>query len=304
MTTLLLIIWIVLVIGLIVSLAVRPVRTRSSHFELERLHDTAALRRERLLGGVFALRRVVILLVTVFASVLSVAVFGDTATLAMIIVIILAIPISRIRFVAATVQRYYARYEAQLLAFVEKNIIVGWFMLPGDKSPRDHGPESTELLTHHIMTAPFLSDDQRTILTRGIDWHQTTIESVMTPRSRIASIRKGELLGPLVLDDLHKTGHSQFPVTKTKGNVDEIVGVLDVTDLLELTASRSSQTVEEVMVPKVLRIEADEALPAALAMLQKSHFHMLIVTNVDGKTVGLVTLADITTSLLGKTEVK
>lgn len=304
MTTLLLIIWIMLVIGLIISLAIHPTRTRSSHFERERLHDIAALRRERLLGGVFALRRVMILLFAVLSSLLSIAVFGDWAVLVMIVVVALVIPLSRIRFVAAIVQRYYGRYEPQVLQFVEKNVIAGWFMLPGDKAPRDHALESVEQLLHYVTSASFLSDDQRTIVTHGIDWHSTTVESIMTPRSRIASIRKGELLGPLVLDDLHKTGHSQFPVTKTKDNLDEIVGVLDVTDLLELTAGRSSQTAEEVMATKVLRIEADEMLPAALALLQKSHFHMLIVTDADGKTVGLVTLADITASLLGKTEVK
>ena len=305
MTTLLLIAWIVLILGLILVLTVRPRRTHSSRYELERLHDSAALRRERLLGGVFALQRVIVLFLTIAMAQLAVVLFGGWSIVATLIVLVVVLPTARIRFITSIVGRYYDRHESQVLIFVEKTALIGWFMLPGDKARRDHGLESAEQLLHQVETASFLSAAQQAIITRSINWHQTTVESIMTPRKRVASIKRSELLGPLVLNDLHKTGYNQFPVTRVKDGLDEIVGVLDITDLLEsVTADRSSQTVEEIMLPKVLRIETDEPLPNALALLQESHLHMLIVTDADGKTVGLVTLADITASLLGKTEVK
>ena len=58
------------------------------------------------------------------------------------------------------------------------------------------------------------------------------IDEIMTPRSMIESVPMNELLGPLVLDDLHKKGYSRFPVID--GDIDHVVGVLRIQDLLTI----------------------------------------------------------------------
>jgi putative hemolysin len=120
----------------------------------------------------------------------------------------------------------------------------------------------------------------------------------MTKRKDIVSVKHTELLGPLVLDDLHRSGYTRFPVMR--GTIDTVTGILDISQLLDVTVTKRSETVEKSMTSEVLHVEADEPLPVALDLLQKSHQHMLIVVDSDGKTAGLVTLSDITGSLLGK----
>ena len=52
----------------------------------------------------------------------------------------------------------------------------------------------------------------------------------MTPRGVMNTVAKEDVIGPLLLDELHKTGHSRFPVTD--GDIDHIVGILHIRSLL------------------------------------------------------------------------
>lgn len=303
MTTLLVILWLALLVTLVVVMAMRPRPSRHSWFELKRRGDEQALRRERLLGDVYALRRIITTTLIALLSLVALATWQWWSLLVMLFVALLVVPTTRIAFVRRTASRLYDRCEPSILRFVEKWLIVGWFGRYEKFSHHDSKLESVEQLRHLVESAGhILSDDQQRIVRHGLDWHETTVGEIMTRRQDIVSIKHSELLGPLVLDDLHRSGHNRFPVVK--GTIDTVIGMIDITHLLEVTASVSSQTAEKAMSPRVLRIESHETLPAALALLQKSHEHMLIVIDEDGKTAGLITLADITGSLLGKTGVK
>lgn len=302
MTTLLVILWALLIALLLALLALRPRRTTHSRYELNRLQDEVQLRRERLLGNVFALRRILILFFVAMASMIAFTVSGGWAVIGMILILLIVVLSARIQLVVRAVNRFYVKHEESLLRFVEKTPWLGILMLPGDHVPRDQRLESTQQLLHLITSSSLLSDEQQIIVEHGLTWHETTVKSIMVPRERIVSVKKTELLGPLVLDDLHKSGHSQFPVMHKSLNT--IVGILDITDSLEVTSAKSSQRAEDVMSTRVIHVSAQDTLPQALALLQKSKQHMLIVTGTDGTTVGLATLADITRSLLGETGVK
>lgn len=54
----------------------------------------------------------------------------------------------------------------------------------------------------------------------------------MTPRNVLETIGKDEVIGPLMLDELHRTGHSRFPVID--GDIDHVIGVLHIKELLTL----------------------------------------------------------------------
>lgn len=303
MTTLVAILFGVLAVAYVLVVAIRPVRTTHSIFELKRRGDEATLRRERLLGTVGAVRLCLLALLAVLAAAAAIAAWQGLGVLAAIALVVIAVPVSRIGLLARYVAKRYAAVEPWLLTTLEKWPLITWVTLETKHPLRDQRLESPEHLLHLVETSGQVLDDaQRIIITNGVHWHTTPVSDVMTLRTAVQSVKVGELLGPLVLDDLHRSGHNRFPVVR-KG-LDAVVGILDITDLLDLSASKSTPTAEEVMSPQAPRIEADEPLPSALAMLQQSRQHMLVVVDGDGKTVGLVTLADVTRSLLGKTGVK
>ena len=118
----------------------------------------------------------------------------------------------------------------------------------------------------------------------------------MTPRNQIESVRASETLGPIVLDRLHKTGHSRFPVIKT--DLDSVVGTLFLHDLVPLNPRL--KRVADAMKPQVLYVHKDKTLDHALQAFLRTKHHVFLVVDASGATVGLVTIEDILQQLIGR----
>ena len=135
-------------------------------------------------------------------------------------------------------------------------------------------------------------------MANALSFKTKTVASIMTPRAVIDSVPKQELLGPLVLDDLHKTGHSRFPVIDD--NLDHIVGILHIQDLLTLDGGKKTTTADKTMEARVYYIHQDQTLQQALSGFIRTHHHLFIVINEYRETVGVLTLEDVVEALLGR----
>lgn len=296
MMVLMIILWGLLAVALVLVVSLNPERTRHSWFELNRRGDDLAMRREGLIDGIMGMRRLTAGLIVIGMTAIGIAsaqLWGVAMTILFWLMVGSFLRVKAIKKVSRLILK---RIEPWLLDTLENNSLVSWFVKSEGWRPHDQKLESIEQLVTLIESSAILNDDQRNIVLRGIDWHTTPVGSVMTPRKDIVSIKHSELLGPLVLDDLHRSGHGQFPVIK--GGLDNIMGILDISRLLEVNAGRRSETAEKAMTSQVLYIEADEPLPVALKILEKGRQHLLVVIDDNGKTAGIVTLSDITGSLL------
>lgn len=299
MTTLLLITWGVLFISLVFLMAIRPRRSHRSWFELKRRDDQKAMRRERLLGDIVAIIHFYVYLSIVMLAVTSLVLWQWWGLAVTVFVVIIAMMVGSRKEFQRGMTKAYAQYEDKLLNFVEKFSFIGKILGSEQYHASDQHLESTDQLVHLVESAGhILSTQQQIIIKRSVTWHDTPVREIMTPRNSLRSIKRKELLGPLVLDDLHRSGFTRFPVID--GDLDSIIGVLNITDLLEIDGNRKSQLVEKIMIPQVLRIKGEESLPVAMKLLQKSHQHVIIVIDEEGRTQGMLTLTDITSSLLGQ----
>lgn len=295
----------VLILLLVVA-SVAPQRTPISAFELKRRSDKGErraleiARREELLVDIISLQRVLAALFLVIFAVLAVATFGWL--LGIIVAGIVALEYGRLAragFLRRKSQRLYEKYEQSLLSCVEK--YPGIFRLlrsVSSESPMPVRLESREELLHLVeQSGTLLSSDEKKLFSHGLAFEQKEVREIMTPRGVIDSIGKKELLGPLVLNDLHKTGHSRFPVTD--GDIDHVMGILHVQDLLTLGTKRSV-TAEKAMEPHVFYIREDQSLSHALAAFLRTHHHLFVVVNEFRETVGILSLEDVIEALLGR----
>lgn len=299
-----LIVWLAVAGMLVLVASVRPSMPTVSGFELRRRADAGdhgaatSLRRVRLLGDVLSLRRALGALLLVSLTLLGVAVFGWwRAVLIMLVVALWYGTVARLPVVHRLAQRLYGQYEHRLLDWLEEHPVVTR-LFHSDVAPslgRSHA-DSREELRHMIENTAAIPPLEKTRLTAGMRFVDTRVRDVMTPREEIASIAKGELLGPLVLDDLHKTGHGCFPVID--GDLDRIVGLLSIRELLELGTKRSV-TAEKAMVPQVCYLREDQPLEQALAGFLQTKQRLFVVINSAGRTVGLLSLQDVAECLLG-----
>jgi len=297
MTTLVLILWLLLAVGLLFVTAMRPLRTQHSTFELKRRGDTAILDRERLLGDIYAYRRAVAVLLVMSLTVAGWLVWQEKGVAIVLISLPAIMLLSRWELVARSAMRFYDGQERHLLKFAADWPTFGW-LLGSDRRPlHDQRLESPEQLVHLVESAGHvLSEEQQDLIKRSLVWHVTTVSDVMTSAEDIVSLPHRELLGPLVLNDLHASGHHQFPVVR--GDIDHVLGMVNITDLLRVDAIQKSHTAEKAMTPLDVRLTPATDLSDALRELL-SHPGQFALVAEDGKTVGLVTLSDVLGALFG-----
>lgn len=307
MFTFLVILTSVLFVALVLIASMRPMPNVLSRYELERRAKRAnheakeILRRERLLPDVLALQQVVVALLLVAVVILSVVTFGWVIGIIAGVIIVLEYgAFARVALIKKASTKLYGKMEPLLLTFIEKAQPFFAFIRtePTQRADDYRRFDSREELQRLVdQSGDALSEDERKMIIHTLGFKDQRVDSIMTPKAAINSIKKSEFLGPLVLSELHDLGHSRLPVIA--GDIDHVVGILHLKDLLSLDVKRSV-TVEKAMEPKVYYIREDQSLEHALAAFLKTHHHLFIVINQDRETVGLLTLEDVIEALIGR----
>ena len=305
---------IVLIFGYLVTLAVllivlgvQPKTSSHSQFELRRrssLGDEKAkilLRQREFLRDIISLQRAVASLCLVILSVISVYLFNWAAGLFLSIIIALEIgAVARIGLWQKYSQQLYEKYEPLILTTIERHQVILSLIrsvspVVGDSRVIESKEELLEMVA---QSSGAISSSEKKLITNGLKFNDMKVEEIMTPRSMIESVPMNELLGPLVLDDLHKKGYSRFPVID--GDIDHVVGMLRIQDLLTIDRKAKSHRAETVMSKDVYYIRENQTLQHALAAFLKTQHHLFIVVNEFRETVGLLSLEDVIEALLGQ----
>jgi len=287
--------------------AVRPHHSRINMFELERragLGDKYAektLVREKLLTDVVSLQRVLVAILQVVVVLLSELTFGFGFGIAVAFLVALEYgAIARLRVISKLSHKIYCRHEERVLRFIQKAPTLMRLLrsAPNGVGSSDLHIDSRQELQHLVAESDgVLTDEEKKLIVNSLSFNDQLVRKIMTPRAEIDTIKKTEFLGPLTLDDLHKTGHSKLPVIAS--DIDHIIGILHLEGLLALDIKRST-TAEKAMEPKVYYIHQNQTLQHALTEFLTTRHYLLIVTNENRETVGLITLTDVIEALLGR----
>jgi putative hemolysin len=105
-------------------------------------------------------------------------------------------------------------------------------------------------------------------------------------------VSQDETIGPMLMDELHKTGFSRFPVTKgsPKSTTPEITGTLYLKDIIGF---ENKASVKDLMEKGAHFINETQSLRQALDGFLKSRRHLFIVVNNFEETVGSLSLEDV-----------
>lgn len=289
----------------IIIAGMQPRRSRLSSFELERrIKQNTAERLEVLRETWYEPLRTcqqvgvsVLLLVSGFLAVGALGWLSGVA--ASLVAGLMYVRFARSPWLRSKSQQLYDALEPHVLRFTKRHGKKLRF-LHGDAAHSSTAvrlADSREELIAIIKRSPVLSPAEQRLLVNGMSFFDKKIEAVMTPRHRIKSITHDELLGPLVLDDLHKTGHSRFPVTRG-GDLNDLVGMLHLREVAALR-HKQSHTAEEAMRVPLSYVKDTQTLQEALVVCVESDDTICMVTDESRTVVGLVTLGDILTALLG-----
>ncbi|MET8150883.1 hemolysin family protein [Actinoplanes sp. NPDC049668] len=167
---------------------------------------------------------------------------------------------------------------------------------PIEELPEGATEEDLEQIIAESRAGGHLDPELSALLDRGLDFRRRTASEVMVPRVDVVTVRATDPASRVVA--LLDTGRSRFPVRAGNG-VDEIIGVVGISDVLQVTpAARPNVEAEKLMAPPLF-VPASLRLPAVLDRLRGDHRQLACVVDEFGGFAGIITLEDIAEELVG-----
>jgi magnesium and cobalt exporter, CNNM family len=171
---------------------------------------------------------------------------------------------------------------------------------PGEPVTADEAAdEANEVAKAYIDTAEqegIIKGEERRLLQSIVDFGDTLVREVMTPRPDIVAVRDDATIGD-VRALFAEQEYSRFPVYK--GSLDNIAGFMFVKDLVTVDAGGDGRPItpllrQAVVVPETKRV------PELLKQFQRQQTQCAIVVDEYGGTAGLVTIEDLLEEIVGE----
>lgn len=176
-------------------------------------------------------------------------------------------------------------------------------LMPGPEAQRREEEDEEELSDEEIEAyidfgarEGILEPDDEELLRGLVDFGDTQVKSVMTPRIDITCT-------PIdtSLDDLRKlfleSGHSRMPLYE--GSIDRVVGILHIRDLVRALGPPRRGSARDLAKPPFF-VPETKPLGELLKEMQAAHQQMAIVVDEFGGTSGLVTVEDLLEEIVGE----
>jgi putative hemolysin len=161
-----------------------------------------------------------------------------------------------------------------------------------------HSPEEIELLIAESHDGGLLEPDELRRLQRALRFSLRTAQQLMTTRDRMQAIDVATPVDQVLAIALDS---SQADVPVYSGTLDTVVGFLNTKRLLvRHVEGRPVRSLRELLQP-ALTVDQGTTGDRLLAELRKRRTHHAIVLDDNQRVVGMVTLDDILSSLLGPT---
>ncbi|MDZ4164426.1 MAG: hemolysin family protein [Smithellaceae bacterium] len=130
-----------------------------------------------------------------------------------------------------------------------------------------------------------------------LDFRDTVVRDVMIPRTSMLTISADASVEEIIAAVI-KHGHTRMPVYKT--SIDNIIGILNVKDLLKLWSLPVTEADIIAIIRKPYFIPETKNTRLLLHELKQRKYHMAIVIDEYGGTAGLVTMEDLIEEIVGE----
>ena len=183
--------------------------------------------------------------------------------------------------------------------FITMGILAGLRKIWGSDRGEDVPTVTEEELVSIIDTVEeegVIDEDQGELLQSTLDFSDTTIEKIMTPRIDMTAIDiddEPEKIAEVLSD---ASQFSRLPVYEE--SIDNIIGILSLTRYYKAGLQAEMPDIRSLLL-KPCKLHKTMKLPAALAKLREAKMHLAIVIDEFGGTLGIVTMEDILEELVG-----
>src|SRR5207247_1969389 len=159
-------------------------------------------------------------------------------------------------------------------------------------TPDEAAEEANEAAKAYIESAEqegLIEGEERRLLQSIVDFGDTLVREVMTPRPDIVAISENATIGELRAL-FREQEYSRFPVFKE--SLDNIAGFVFIKDLVVLGAADDGRPILPLVRPAVV-VPETKRVPELLKQFQRQQTQCAIVVDEYGGTAGLVTIEDL-----------
>ena len=247
-----------------------------------------------------ALRRLAILVLTILIVIVLAGTHNFVVAIILALLWLFAVELlSSQRWLVAQAEQLGLRFEVQLLRATHTLRPV--LQLLSDSRVLGQNAQSTfyskdELIEEIDRDKEVLDADEKLLLRQALKYQDVLVGDIMTPRSVVITVDGSDTIGPLLLDRLHKSGHSRFPVVGE--NLDHTIGILYTHDLVLLDPK--AKKVSDVMSKKVVYVHQDKSLDHVLQAFLRTKRHLFMVVNEFEEVMGVVSIEDVLETIIGR----
>ncbi|MBP1987929.1 hemolysin family protein [Halolamina salifodinae] len=141
-----------------------------------------------------------------------------------------------------------------------------------------------------------IDEEEREMLQRIFRFNQTIAKEVMTPRLDMTAVPKDATVEEAI-EECVQSDHERVPVYE--GNLDNIIGVVNIRDLVRAAHYGEGEPVLEDIVQPTLHVPESKNVDELLEEIQENRLRMVIVIDEFGTTEGLITMEDMVEEIVG-----
>ncbi|ERH01794.1 MAG: hemolysin related proteins containing CBS domain protein [Halonotius sp. J07HN6] len=141
-----------------------------------------------------------------------------------------------------------------------------------------------------------IEEEEREMLERIFTFNNTIAKEVMTPRLDVTAVADDATIEEAIEACI---GHDHDRVPVYDGNLDNIIGVVNVRDLVrEYQYSEGGGDLTDIVKP-TLHVPESKNVDDLLAEMQENRLQMVVVLDEFGTTEGIITLEDMVEEIVG-----
>jgi CBS domain containing-hemolysin-like protein len=159
-----------------------------------------------------------------------------------------------------------------------------------------HSEEELKMLVTASQEAGVLEEREEQMLHRVFGFADLTAGQLMVPRTELVAIEASASM-EAVLDLVTRTGHPRLPVYRD--NLDNVIGILHVTDVVQVLADGSRTLVPAALARDAVTVPETIGADDLLATIRRRRVREAIVIDEHGGTAGMVTFESLMERIVG-----
>ncbi|MBR3248677.1 hypothetical protein IKF89_01450 [Candidatus Saccharibacteria bacterium] len=164
--------------------------------------------------------------------------------------------------------------------------------------PPKYTPETLADFIDILKRTPqsVLSSADRDRIAAIMSFDDRKVSDLMVPKSEMVFVKTTEILGPLVLDKLYKSGFTNFPVVDSKNKVKGIIH----TEALNTLEIKKTDRADKYIDKNFNYLHTFDPLPKVVEEINRTNSYYFLVLDETDALAGFFTIEILLDYLLGK----